>query len=141
MSSQLVRLPIVLTPPCLRPDGLRRHTDRQSDEADRAALADLREGRPAESQAVRASHGWEHEHESPEATREAMADAVVADVALRVRSEEREVLLPASFVAGLRHDATPNLSHAWARTVDGAQGGTWEAAHLLGTAALDALRA
>ncbi len=200
---------------------------RQRDEADRAALVGLRQGRAAESQAVRASHGWEHEHESPEATRDAMADAVVADVerlgaeavvtlavshddcediadrirrrliaageiaeggargpgwglaertyatgdrillharfrdaggalqngsvgtviaagddgALRLRFEEREVLLPASFVAGLRDDATPNLSHAWARTVDGAQGGTWEAAHLLGTDALDALRA
>ncbi len=36
--------------------------------------------------------------------------------------------------------ARPNLSHAWARTVDGAQGGTWEACHLLGSAALDAYR-
>ena len=33
----------------------------------------------------------------------------------------------------------PNLSHAWARTIEGAQGGTWEAVHLLGTASLDAL--
>ena len=200
---------------------------RQRDEADRAALARLREGRAPESQPMRASYGWEHEHESAEATREALADAVVADVerfgpeavvtlavshadcediadrvrrrliatghvaeggargpgwglgertyaagdrvllharirndggvlhngsvgtvtaaaddgALRVRFAEREVLLPASFVAGLRDDDTPNLSHAWARTVDGAQGGTWEAAHLLGTDALDALRA
>ena len=199
---------------------------RQRDEADRAALAELRAGRAAESQATRARHGWEHEHESPEATREAMADAVVADVvrfgaepvvalavshadcediadrlrrrlmamghiaeggargpgwgqgertyaagdrvllharfrdggtalhngsvgtviaagddgALQVQFEQREVLLPASFVAGLRDDATPNLSHAWVRTVDGAQGGTWEAAHLLGSDALDALR-
>jgi hypothetical protein len=199
---------------------------RQREEADRAALVNLREGRPAQSQAMRASYGWEHEHESPEATREAMADAVADDVArfgaeavvalavshgdcediadrvrrrlmavdqfaeggaqgpgwgpgdrtyaagdrvllharfrgagaalhngsvatviaagddgaLRVRFEQREVLLPAWFVAGLRDDATPNLSHAWARTVDGAQGGTWEAAHLLGSDALDALR-
>jgi len=30
--------------------------------------------------------------------------------------------------------------HAWARTVDGAQGGTWEACHLLGSSALDAYR-
>ena len=62
------------------------------------------------------------------------------DGALRARFGDREVVLPASFVAGLRDDATPNLSHAWARTVDGAQGGTWEAAHLLGTDALDAFR-
>ncbi len=32
------------------------------------------------------------------------------------------------------------MSHAWARTVDGAQGGTWDHAHLLGTATLDAYR-
>jgi conjugative relaxase-like TrwC/TraI family protein len=200
---------------------------RQRDEADRVALARLREGRAPESQTMRASHGWEHEQESPEGTREALADAVAADVerfgpdavvalavshadcediadrvrrrliaighvaeggatgpgwglgertyaagdrvllharfrneggvlhngsvgtvtaaaddgALRVRFEQREVLLPGAFVAGLRDNATPNLSHAWARTVDGAQGGTWEAAHLLGTDALDALRA
>jgi hypothetical protein len=199
---------------------------RQRDEADREALAELRAGRAADSQAIRARHGWEHEHESPGATREAMADAVAADVvrfgaetvvtlavshadcediadrvrrrliamghvaeggargpgwgmtertyargdrvllharfrdagcvlhngsvgtvsaagddgALRARFGDREVLLPKSFVAGLRDDATPNVSHAWARTVDGAQGGTWEAAHLLGTDALDAFR-
>jgi len=53
-------------------------------------------------------------------------------------SEDR--LLPAAFVAGSRKDGAPNLSHAWARTVDGAQGGTWEACHLLGSSALDAYR-
>jgi hypothetical protein len=51
-----------------------------------------------------------------------------------------EVLLPAAFVAGARKDGAPNLSHAWARTVDGAQGGTWEACYLLGSSALDAYR-
>ncbi|HTT92158.1 MAG TPA: hypothetical protein VMF65_21565, partial [Acidimicrobiales bacterium] len=48
--------------------------------------------------------------------------------------------LPAAFVQGTRKDGSPNISHAWARTVDGAQGGTWEACHLLGSAALDAYR-
>ena len=48
--------------------------------------------------------------------------------------------LPAAFAQGTRKDGSPNLSHAWARTVDGAQGGTWEACHLLGSAALDAYR-
>jgi hypothetical protein len=43
-------------------------------------------------------------------------------------------------VQGTRKDGSPNLSHAWARTVDGAQGGTWETCHLLGSAALDAYR-
>jgi hypothetical protein len=50
------------------------------------------------------------------------------------------VVLPAGFVQGTRADGTPNVSHAWARTVDGAQGGTWDHVHLLGTAALDAYR-
>ena len=50
------------------------------------------------------------------------------------------VVLPAAFVTGTRVDGSPNVSHAWARTVDGAQGGTWDHAHLLGTAALDAYR-
>ncbi len=48
--------------------------------------------------------------------------------------------IPVEFVRGVRPDGTPNLSHAWARTVDGAQGGTWDHAHLLGSAALDAYR-
>jgi hypothetical protein len=48
--------------------------------------------------------------------------------------------IPVEFVCGVRPDGTPNLSHAWARTVDGAQGGTWDHAHLLGSAALDAYR-
>ncbi len=48
--------------------------------------------------------------------------------------------IPAAFVQGSRKDGSPNLSHAWARTVDGAQGGTWEASHLLGSSALDAYR-
>ncbi len=43
-------------------------------------------------------------------------------------------------MAGARKDGSPNLSHAWARTVDGAQGGTWETCHLLGSSALDAYR-
>lgn len=41
---------------------------------------------------------------------------------------------------GIRRDGSPNISHSWARTVDGAQGGTWEACHLLGNPALDAYR-
>ena len=45
--------------------------------------------------------------------------------------------LPRAFVEGRRRDGSPNCSHAWARTVDGIQGGTWTQAHLLGTAALE----
>src|SRR5713101_7159504 len=54
--------------------------------------------------------------------------------------DARQVVLPKEFVQGTRRDGSPNLSHAWVRTVDGAQGGTWECAHLLGTSALDAFR-
>jgi hypothetical protein len=50
------------------------------------------------------------------------------------------VLLPAEFVQGTRRDGSPNLSHGWCRTIDGAQGGTWECCHLLGNSALDAFR-
>ncbi len=55
------------------------------------------------------------------------------------RSGDRATL-PVVFVKGTRKDGSPNLSHSWARTVDGAQGGTWETCHLLGSAALDAYR-
>ena len=197
---------------------------RQRHALDREALAELRAGNAAASQAIRTDHGWEHEDATPLATREAMAEAVVADIAahgpgavvtlavshadcedladrirarlldagriggdamvgpgwgsgaqrsyaegdlvllhtkpgvdglhngsvgtvvavgtkgLRVAFDEMgEVILRADFVQGRRHDANPNLSHAWVRTIDGAQGGTWAAVHLLGTASLDAL--
>jgi hypothetical protein len=46
------------------------------------------------------------------------------------------MVVPLSFVAGRRTDGSPNCSHAWARTVDGIQGGTWTQVHLLGNAAL-----
>jgi len=201
-----------------------RTNRRQRERADREALAELRAGRAAASQAMRAEHGWEHEEATPLATRQAMAEAVVADVvahgamavavlavshadcedlADRIRARlvagghlggpslpdpawgagpdrsyaqgdrvllhtksghaglhngstgtvvavdeaglavafdgARQVSLPPEFVAGRRGDANPNLSHAWARTVDGSQGGTWEAVHLLGSASLNAL--
>jgi conjugative relaxase-like TrwC/TraI family protein len=198
---------------------------RQVDPVDRYALNLLRGGDPVASQQLRAGHGWEHEAASPNATRAAMADAVVADildhgslatVALVVSHGQAEdladrirrrltaagvltgpalagpgwttdrhyqtgdrvlfhtrygdrhsplvngtvatitavhhggldvctdagiaTLVPAEFVRGARADGSPNVSHAWARTVDGAQGGTWDHAHLLGSVALDAYR-
>lgn len=51
------------------------------------------------------------------------------------------VVLPPPFVAGTRPDGTPNLSHGWARTIDGAQGGTWDQVYLLATPNLDRLTA
>lgn len=67
------------------------------------------------------------------ATVTAVAPAVTA-----VRLDDGPVVaLPTSFVAGRRPDGTPNISHAWARTIDGAQGGTWTQVHLLATPNLD----
>jgi conjugative relaxase-like TrwC/TraI family protein len=67
---------------------------------------------------------------------------VVDDTGLTARVDRsgEEAVLPADFVQGTRRDGSPNVSHAWARTVDGAQGGTWQACHLLGSSALDAYR-
>ncbi|HVW32317.1 MAG TPA: hypothetical protein VHL53_07245, partial [Acidimicrobiia bacterium] len=187
------------------------------------ALARYRSGLIATSQAIRRDHGWEHDLGSPHATREALADAMIADIARhgpagvvalaishadcedladRIRHRLRAtghitgpeltgpawgggerhyaagdrllvhgtlrrngqrlhngsvvtvtalspdglqavdhdghpVTLPREFAAGLRTDGSPNCSHAWARTVDGIQGGTWPQVHLLGTAALE----
>jgi hypothetical protein len=66
----------------------------------------------------------------------------VDETGLTVRLDRagQEAVLLASFVQGTRRDGSPNVSHAWSRTVDGAQGGTWEACHLLGSSALDAYR-
>ncbi len=67
--------------------------------------------------------------------------AIDAGGGLSVRLDAgAEATIPAQFVTGTRKDGTPNVSHAWARTVEGAQGGTWQACHLLGSAALDAYR-
>ncbi|HZQ79889.1 MAG TPA: MobF family relaxase [Acidimicrobiia bacterium] len=196
---------------------------RQEDPAEQRALARYRSGLVATSQAIRRDHGWEHDLGSPHATRESLADSVVADIdkhgpaevvalavshvdcedlADRIRSrlqaqgliqgpdligpawragerhyaagdrilvhgtlrlegqrlhngtvltvtavddaglfgidqQGRVTKLPRAFVEGRRRDGSPNCSHAWARTVDGIQGGTWTQAHLLGTVALE----
>jgi conjugative relaxase-like TrwC/TraI family protein len=205
--------------------GLLTVNRRQVDRADQEALRLLRAGQVIRSQQLRAEWGWEHELATPGQTREAMAQAICADIhasgpeqvaalvvsnadgedlADRIRSNlsaagllagpaitgpgwtaEREyragdrvllharsgrsrdrlvngttapvtnvdgqgmtvrldggdaAVLPVGFVQGTRKDGSPNLSHAWARTVDGAQGGTWESCHLLGSSALDAYR-
>jgi conjugative relaxase-like TrwC/TraI family protein len=49
-------------------------------------------------------------------------------------------LLPAEFVTARRDDGRPQISHSWARTIDGVQGGTWDQVHLLATPALDRYR-
>ncbi|MGH9186275.1 MAG: AAA family ATPase, partial [Acidimicrobiales bacterium] len=195
---------------------------RQVDPAEREALAMYRAGDVAGSQVIRTDNGWEHDCGTPAATRQAMADAVVADgdrhgalkvtalavthadcedLAERIRAIRQtqgkllgplitgpgfgdhdrhyatgdlvllhrryrapagwvhngtvltvtavtdngltvsgptgqSFVLERAFVEG-RHGRTPNISHGWARTVDGAQGGTWAQVHLLGSAALN----
>src|SRR5207249_4016516 len=55
---------------------------RQLEPAEQRALARYRSGLVATSQAIRRDHGWEHDLGSPHATREALADAVGADIAV-----------------------------------------------------------
>ncbi len=196
---------------------------RQLDPTERQALAAYRQGEVAGSHAIRSEAGWEHQLETSEATRQALAAAAVSDadvhgatavavlaashadcedLADRIRElrtargelagqslagtgwgpdprryaagdrillhtrfgagaarlhngttatvehatpaglavtvdDGRTATLPAAFVEGRRRDRTPNLSHAWERTVDGSQGGTWDQVHVLGSAALD----
>ena len=196
---------------------------RQLDPTEREALAVYRNGNVAGSQAIRSDAGWEHQLETPQATRQALAAAAVAgadvegakavavlaashadceDLADRVREirtsrgelagefltgpgwgpeprryaagdrillhtrfgagaarlhngttatveqvtadglriavdDGRPAMLTAAFVEGRRRDHMPNMSHAWARTVDGSQGGTWAQVHVLGSAGLD----
>ena len=43
-------------------------------------------------------------------------------------------------VTGRADDGRPLVSHGWARTIDGVQGGTWDQVHLLATPALDRYR-
>jgi conjugative relaxase-like TrwC/TraI family protein len=66
---------------------------------------------------------------------------VGADSVQVLFDDAAQVCLSNDVIGGCRTDGSPNVSHAWARTVDGAQGGTWRQVHLLGTPALDRLRA
>ncbi len=50
------------------------------------------------------------------------------------------VEVPAGLVQGHTPDGRPYLSHAWARTIDGVQGGTFAQVHLLATPAIDRYR-
>jgi conjugative relaxase-like TrwC/TraI family protein len=49
----------------------------------------------------------------------------------------QNLFLDHGFVSGRRDDRLPNVSHAWARTIEGAQGGTWDNVHLLASPRLD----
>jgi conjugative relaxase-like TrwC/TraI family protein len=63
-----------------------------------------------------------------------------AGLIVRADGDQHTMSIPAEVVAGRRPDGRPLVSHAWCRTIDGVQGGTWSEAHLLGTAALDRYR-
>jgi conjugative relaxase-like TrwC/TraI family protein len=63
-----------------------------------------------------------------------------AGLIITTDGEANDVLLPADFVADRGADGRPQVSHAWARTIDGVQGGTWDQVHLLATPALDRYR-
>jgi conjugative relaxase-like TrwC/TraI family protein len=49
-------------------------------------------------------------------------------------------LVPAGFVTARAADGRPQVSHSWARTIDGVQGGTWAQVHLLASPAVDRYR-
>ncbi|MGH9138952.1 MAG: MobF family relaxase [Acidimicrobiales bacterium] len=55
---------------------------RQRDPAEQQALALYRVGDITDSHTIRDRHGWEHDHHSPAATRDALAAAAVADAEL-----------------------------------------------------------
>ncbi len=59
---------------------------------------------------------------------------------MTVEGRAAPILLPAEFVTGRKADGRPQVSHSWARTIDGVQGGTWDQVHLLATPALDRYR-
>ncbi len=64
----------------------------------------------------------------------------VSPAGLTVTTDTNAALLPAEFVTARGGDGRPQTSHAWARTIDGVQGGTWDQVHLLATPALDRYR-
>jgi hypothetical protein len=53
---------------------------------------------------------------------------------------DQPVTVPTWFAQARSFDGRPQLSHAWCRTIDGVQGGTWAQVHLLATPALDNYR-
>ena len=82
---------------------------RQVDPADQEALRLLRVGRATESQTLRADGGWEHEHPGPSEVREAMADAICAEIS----------------VLGAEHVAALTVSHGDAEDLADRAGPAW----------------
>jgi hypothetical protein len=69
-----------------------------------------------------------------------VTDVNASGLTVRPDSSSQQAVIPQAFVSARRPDGCPQLSHAWCRTIDGVQGGTWTEVHLLGTAALDRYR-
>jgi hypothetical protein len=76
----------------------------------------------------------------PNGTMATVVSVSAGGLAVHTDGDRRAVPIPAGVVTGRRPDRRPHISHAWCRTIDGVQGGTWTEAHLLGTAALDRYR-
>jgi hypothetical protein len=70
------------------------------------------------------------------------AVTAVSPGGLLITADGREgpVTVPTWFAQVRSFDGRPQLSHAWCRTIDGVQGGTWAQVHLLATPALDNYR-
>lgn len=66
----------------------------------------------------------------------------VTPTGLAVTTDTRPeaVVLPAGFVSAKGGDGRPQVSHSWARTMDGVQGATVDQVHLLATPTLDRYR-
>jgi conjugative relaxase-like TrwC/TraI family protein len=64
----------------------------------------------------------------------------VSPSGVSVTTGTKTALLPVEFVTARSDNGRPPISHAWARTIDGVQGGTWHQVHLLATPALDRYR-
>jgi hypothetical protein len=63
-----------------------------------------------------------------------------AGLTVTTDTQPQPVVLPAEWVTARGADGRPQMSHAWGRTLDGVQGGTWDQVHLLATPALDRYR-
>ena len=82
----------------------------------------------------------EHDHRLTNGTAATVVSVDRAGLTVWPDGHGEPALIPREFVESRGRDGRPQLSHAWCRTIDGVQGGTWAEVHLLGTAALDRYR-
>jgi conjugative relaxase-like TrwC/TraI family protein len=67
-------------------------------------------------------------------------DVTPAGLTVTTNATRETACVPAGFVTARAADGRPQVSHAWARTIDGVQGGTWAQVHLLASPAVDRYR-